>query len=161
MKTPPLVDCIKRGAEMAGEERALVLEVYPCGEGWCAEGQILLNNGNKYTAKVEIQATARKDLRAAGEDDDNPPEREEAVKELLDQLITLLENPILKPYLPTSVKVTLLAIKGTRKLLEKHRAAGRGSIAAGFNLAKLGQEASSGNDIIVGALRAQRLYGKC
>lgn len=136
-------------------DKTLLLEVYRIENGWCAEGSVQATNGNKYHAKVEVHKTLRSDL-TSGEDDE--PEREEAVKELLDQLIALLENPILQPVLPTSVKVTLKAIKATRRLIEKKR---EGSMAAGFNLAKMGQLVEEGNEIICGAVRAQRLYGKC
>lgn len=139
-------------------DKPLVLEVYRIKNGWCAEGTVTLDNGNKYYSRVEISATSRPDLTSGDDDDDNPPEREEAVKELLDQLISLMENPLLQSVLPPSVKITLKAIKGTRKLIEKHKA---GSMAAGFNLAKIGQCVEEGNEIIVGAVRAQRLYGKC
>jgi hypothetical protein len=144
-------------------DKTLVLEVYRVPNGWCAEGTITLDNGNKYHSKVEVQAATRKDLYSAGEGDGegDEPKREEAVKELLDQLIALLENPILQPVLPLSVKVTVKAIKGTRRLLEAKRAGGHGSMSAGFNLYKLGLAAKDGNDIIVGALRGQRLFGEC
>jgi hypothetical protein len=131
-------------------DKYLVLEVYRVKNGWCAEGTINATNGNKYHSKVEVHAITRGDVAGSEE-----PEREEAVKQLLDQLIDLIENPLLQEVLPTSVKVTLKAIKGTRKLIEKHR---EGSTAAGFNLGNLQHKIE--NPIICGALRAQRLYGR-
>lgn len=133
--------------------KALTIDVYKQSNGWIAEGTVRATNGNIYRAKVEISRTLRDDL-TSGEDDE--PEREEAVKELLDQLITIIENPILQPFLPASVKVTVKAIKATRRLIEQKKA---GSMAAGFHLAKMGQLVQEGNEIICGAVRAQRLYG--
>lgn len=129
-------------------EKTLVLEVYRIPSGWCAEGCITAMNGNRYHSKVEIHKYTRQE--SAGAED---PERDEAVKQLLDQLIDLIENPLLQSVLPVSVKVTLKAIKGVRRLIEKNK---QGSTAAGFNLSKLQYELD--NEIVCGALRAQRLY---
>jgi len=131
------------------DDKYLVLEVYRVKHGWCAEGTINATNGNRYHSKVEIHKTTRED--SAGAED---PERDEAVKQLLDQLIDVIENPLLQSVLPTSVKVTLKAIKGTRRLIEQHQ---RGSTAAGFNLGNLQHKLN--NPIICGAVRAQKLYG--
>jgi len=132
------------------EPKTLVLEVYKVPNGWCAEGCVTAPNGNQYHSKVVIHKYTRQE--SAGAED---PERDEAVKQLLDQLIDLIENPQLQSVLPASVKVTLKAIKGVRKLIEKHQ---QGSTAAGFNLGNMQYQLE--NPIICGALRAQRLYGQ-